>query len=136
MAQFVQLQSELSSFHAAGIGVVALTYDAPDLQQAFVSKNSIGFPFLSDVDAASVKALGILNEDHEPGDGAYGVPHPGIFIVDTDMNIVGKIFVDEYSKRVTAESVLATARQLLSAAERGPVNRRSGKMTMKFNTAE
>ncbi len=113
MAQFVQLQGSLDGFHEAGIGVVALTYDAPGLQQAFVEKNAIQYPFLSDVDATTVKALGILNEDYAPGDGAYGIPHPGVFIVDPQMKIVGKIFVDEYSKRVTAESVLATARELL-----------------------
>ncbi|MFT4614205.1 MAG: peroxiredoxin [Bacteroidia bacterium] len=113
MAQFVQLQNHLTDFTKAGIGVVALTYDAPELQQAFIDKNGIAYPFLSDVDAATVKALGILNEDHEPGDGAYGVPHPGVFIVNPDLEIVGKIFVDGYQKRVTAESVLASAKALL-----------------------
>jgi peroxiredoxin len=136
MAQFVQLQSQLSAFHAAGIGVVGLTYDAPELQQAFAEKNGIRFPFLSDINAASVKALGILNEDYEPGDDNYGIPHPGIFIIDTEMNIVGKIFVSEYSKRVTAESVLATAKGLLPKAQPIPVRRQPSKMTMKFNTAE
>ena len=115
MAQFVQLQGALKDFHAAGIGVVALTYDAPDLQQAFVDKNAIGYPFLSDIDAVSVKALGILNGEYQPGDGAYGVPHPGIFIVDGDKTIVGKIFVEGYRQRVEADAVLKTARELLHA---------------------
>ena len=113
MAQFMQLQGYIEAFYAADIGVVALTYDAPELQQAFVDKNGIEYPFLSDVDAFSVKALGILNTDYAPGDSAYGIPHPGIFIVDPDGVIKGKIFVDAYSQRVTAESVLATAKSLL-----------------------
>ena len=113
MAQFVQLQSSLQAFQEAGIAVVALTYDAPQLQQAFVDKNEISYPFLSDVDASTVKALGILNEDHKPGDRSYGIPHPGIFIVAPDMKIVGKVFVDSYEKRVSAAAVLAYATDLL-----------------------
>lgn len=113
MAQFVQLQSKLSDFTEAGIGVVGLTYDTPEVQQAFVDKNSIQYPFLSDVNASTVKALGILNQEYAPGDAAYGIPYPGIFVVDANKMIVGKIFLDGYRKRVTAESVLASARQLL-----------------------
>ena len=114
MAQFVQLQGSLKAFHDAGIGVVAMTYDAPELQEAFVGENDIDYPFLSDVGAFSVQALDILNEQYQPGDGAYGVPYPGIFIVDEDNTIVGKIFVEGYRTRVEAESVLATAKELLN----------------------
>jgi peroxiredoxin len=113
MAQFVQLQSELDAFHEAGIGVVALTYDAPELQQAFVDKNVIAYPFLSDIDAYTVKALGILNEEKEPGSGSYGIPHPGIFILNSELEIVGKIFVQGYKKRVDARAVLTYAKGLL-----------------------
>jgi peroxiredoxin len=113
MAQFVQLQSSLQAFQDAGIAVVALTYDEPGLQQAFVDKNGITYPFLSDIDAYTVKALDILNEDQKPGDTDYGIPHPGIFIVSPGLKIVGKIFVDGYSKRVSAEAVLAYARERL-----------------------
>jgi peroxiredoxin len=113
MAQFVQLQNNLQAFDDAGIAVVALTYDAPQLQQNFIDKNAIDYPFLSDVDAYTVKALGILNEDYELGDDAYGIPHPGIFVVNNEMEIVGKIFIDGYMKRMDAQSVLAQAKTLL-----------------------
>ena len=35
-----------------------------------------------------MKALGILDENYQPGDEHYGIPHPGIFILDTNMQIV------------------------------------------------
>jgi len=113
MAQFVQLQENLQAFHAAGIAVVAITYDAPELQQAFIDKNGIKYPFLSDIDARSVKALDILNPEKQPGESAYGIPYPGIFIVDSDKKIVGKIFLEGYKKRLDASMVLATATELL-----------------------
>ncbi len=120
MAQFVQLQSKFKDFNEAGIGVVALTYDAPEIQKSFADKNGIEYPFLSDIDATSVNALGILDQAYAPGDDAYGIPYPGIFLVNADRKIVGKIFIDGYAKRVTAESVFITAMQLLARIDHEP----------------
>jgi len=113
MAQFVQLQENKAAFEEAGISIVALTYDEPALQQAFIEKNGIDYAFLSDVNAQTVIALGILNEQYAPGDGAYGIPLPGIFVVNAQRQIVGKLFLDGYKKRIDAASVLAFAKQSL-----------------------
>jgi peroxiredoxin len=112
MKQLVQLQENLEAFQSEGIAVVAMTYDAPELQQTFINANGIKYPLLSDIDAASVKTLDILNTDYEPGSGAYGIPYPGIFVIDRDMKIVGKIFVEGYKKRVDAGHVLGYAKGL------------------------
>jgi peroxiredoxin len=109
----VQLQAHVDQFHSAGIGVVALTYDSPELQRKFIERFSIGYPLLSDVDATSVRNLGILNTDYKPGDSAYGIPYPGVFVLDRDGRIVGKIFIEGYSTRVDADGVLAYAQQTL-----------------------
>ena len=93
--------------------MVALTYDAESLQQQFVERFGIDYPLLSDVDAASVLALGILNEDYEPGDSAYGIPYPGAFVLDEDLTVRGKIFIEGYQTRVDAEHTLAAAREAL-----------------------
>ena len=116
MKQLVQLQENLEAFEESGIAVVALTYDAPELQAAFINEHGITYPFLSDIDAASVKNLGILNPDYEPGDGAYGIPWPGIFVVNANREIVGKIFLEPYSLRVDAAGVLRYAREQLGLA--------------------
>ncbi len=110
----MQLQGRLESYKAAGLNVVALTYDAPPLQQAFIDKFAIAYPVLSDIDAASVKQLGILNTDYKPGDDAYGIPYPGVFIVRPDGRIAGKVFLDGYATRVSAERVLAYAQRVLA----------------------
>ena len=75
--------------------MVAITYDAPELQRAFIEAGGITYPFLSDIDAATMIALGILNEEYSPGERAYGIPHPGVFVVNPQGEIVGKIFVDK-----------------------------------------
>ena len=109
----MELQDHVQSYADAGISIVALTYDAPDLQQEFIDRNSISYPLLSDVDATTIKALGILNESYEPGEPAYGIPHPGVFVLNPDGEIVGKIFVENFRIRVDGENTLAYARQLL-----------------------
>jgi peroxiredoxin len=109
----VQLQSRLSQFEAAQIGVVVLTYDAPALQRKFIDKFAITYPLLSDIDATSIKNLGILDAEYQPGDSAYGIPHPGVFVLNPEEKIVGKIFVEGYSTRVDADGVLAYAQEIL-----------------------
>jgi peroxiredoxin len=109
----VQLQSRLEQFRAAGIGVAALTYDSPALQRKFVERFSITYPMLSDIDATSIGNLGILNADYKPGDSNYGIPYPGVFVVNAEQKIVGKVFVEGYSTRVDADGVFAYAQESL-----------------------
>ena len=93
--------------------MVAITYDDPALQQAFIDKFAITIPVLSDVDALSFKTLGILNEDYMPGDFQYGIPHPGMIVIDPAGKVVGKLFLEAYSSRVDAAAALAFARTAL-----------------------
>lgn len=111
----MQLQDNIQKFDAAGLGLVLVTYDSPELQSAFVNKFNISYPVLSDQDAATVQALGILNDEHAPGDRTYGIPHPGMFILDTNMQIKAKIFVEAYAQRVGADAVLDVAQQALGS---------------------
>ena len=106
-------KENLASFRKAGISVVAMTYDSPELQQDFIDAQGIEYPFLSDIDASSVIAVDILNQQYKPDDDAYGIPYPGVFVVNPDMKIVGKIFVEGYRTRVEAAGVLDYAKQAL-----------------------
>ena len=114
MRQMIELNRIAGRFAAAGIGLVAMTYDAPALQQAFAQKHGIVIPMLSDIDALSFKTLGILNEQYQPGDHHYGIPHPGMIIVDRDGFVVGKLFLEAYSSRVSAEAALTFAKKALA----------------------
>ena len=113
--QLAQLQGIADDFEAAGIGMISITYDSPELQQMFIELASLGYPLVSDVDAESVKALGILNDEYAPGDENYGIPYPGVFVINPDKQIVGKIFVERYQIRVDAPTTLAYAKELLGA---------------------
>lgn len=107
------MQNSVEDFAAAGVGIVVVTYDAPELQQQFVDAAGITYPFISDIDAATILALGILNEDYEPGDDAYGIPHPGVLVLTPDGEIVGKVFIESYRERVDGPGTLRYALEVL-----------------------
>lgn len=116
MRQMIQLQEHKQAFDAAGITLVAITYDEPVLQQAFVDKFGITIPVLSDSNALSFKTLGILNETYQTGDFQYGIPHPGMIIVDPQGVVAGKLFLESYSSRVDAGAALDYARAVLETS--------------------
>jgi peroxiredoxin len=113
MKQLVQLQQYKADFDAAGISLVAITYDTPDLQQQFIDKFGITIPVLSDINALTFKTLGILNTDYVPGDPQYGIPYPGMIVIDTQGQVVGKLFLEAYSVRVDSPAALAFASEAL-----------------------
>lgn len=95
--------------------MIAITYDAPDMQQPFIDAASITYPILSDINGSSAIALGILNEKYAPGEDAYGIPHPGIFVLTPEKEIVRKFFIEGYDTRVSGEAVLAAAKEALDS---------------------
>jgi peroxiredoxin len=113
MRQMIQLQETRADFEAAGIGMVAITYDEPALQQALIVKFGITIPVLSDVNALSFKTLGILNKEYADGDFQYGIPHPGMIVIDPQGTVVGKLFLEAYSSRVDSAAALAFAKSAL-----------------------
>lgn len=116
MKQMIQLQRHKAGFDAAGIGLVAITYDTPQQQQAFIERHGITIPVLSDMDAMTFKTLGILNPQYQPGDAEYGIPYPGMIVIDPRGKVVGKLFLEAYSSRVDSAATLAFAQQVLEQA--------------------
>lgn len=96
-----------------GLGVAAITYDAPEVLAEFAEEEQLGYPLLSDVEAQSVIALGILNEDYEPGHRAYGIPHPGILLVDANGTVLLKRAVPNYRERPPFEELFEAVSVLL-----------------------
>ena len=117
MAQMLQLNKAAADFAAAGIGLVAITYDSPGAQAAFAEEHDIVIPMLSDIDALSFKTLGILNAQYQPGEHHYGIPYPGSIVVDPEGIVVGKVFLEAYSARVSADKVLEYAEAVLGEQE-------------------
>ena len=89
-----------------GLGLAAISYDSPAVLKAFADRQHIGYTLLSDADSAVIRRYGIFNEEVEKGNPAYGIPHPGTYLLDTRGVVVAKYFEDDIKVRDTSESIL------------------------------
>ena len=104
----------MSEFKEAGVAVSASTYDSVEQNAKFKSSEELTYPLLSDQDAKTVKALGILNERYAEGSRPYGVPHPGVILVDTDGKVVLKRAEERYSDRPSMDELLEDVKEFVA----------------------
>ena len=95
----MQLSEWTERYAGHGINVVGVTYDAAEVLASFTQAQGLDYPLLGDRDATVVTTLGIRNEDYPPGHRAYGVPHPGILLLDGARRVVMKRAVSGYRTR-------------------------------------
>ena len=109
----MQLTDIAEQFEVIGVSVVAMTYDSIKTLQEVSEDEGIRFTLLRDEDITHVNRLGILNDtDYEPGQRAYGVPYPGIFLISSDGIIRGKFAEESYRDRPDFSDILAAAANL------------------------
>ncbi len=108
----MQLIEISDQFEAMDITVVAMTYDSVEMLKTVEEDQGIEFTLLHDEGITHVNALGILNEDYEPDSRAYGVPHPGIFLLSPDGVIRFKFAEESYRIRPDFADVLEAAARL------------------------
>ncbi|MDO9477561.1 MAG: peroxiredoxin family protein [Pseudohongiella sp.] len=113
IAQLQKLVDVAPQFAELGVTVAAMTYDSQDILKAAEEDYSVNFPLLQDIDVKHVTALGILNEQYEPGQRAYGIPEPGIFLLSPDGTIRFKFADQDYRMRPDFSLVLQAATSLL-----------------------
>lgn len=108
------MQERVAEFNEAGVAVAASTYDKFEQNAKFKSSEELTYTLLSDQDSTTVKSLGILNENHEEGSFAYGVPHPGVILVDTDGKVVLKRAEEKYSDRPSMDDLLEDVKNFVA----------------------
>ena len=109
----MQLIGITDQFEAMGLTVVAMTYDSVDMLKTVAEDQGIEFALLHDEERTHVNRLGVLNDvDYEPGQRAYGVPFPGIFLIDAHGTIQAKFAEESYRDRPDFADVLAAAAEL------------------------
>ena len=108
MKQLVELQSRYADITRQGLGLIAISYDAPETLKKFSDSRGITFPLISDAGSVIIKRYGLLNETVDPKSRTYGIPHPGTFIVDRRGVVQSRFFEDAYQERYTAATILST----------------------------
>ena len=109
----MQLTDIAEQFEAMGLSLVAMTYDSIEALKEVSEDKVIKVTLLRDEGMTHVNRLGILNDtDYEPGQRAYGVPYPGIFLISSDGIIRAKFAEESYRDRPDFSDVLAVAAEL------------------------
>ncbi|MCC6989123.1 MAG: redoxin domain-containing protein [Acidobacteria bacterium] len=104
----MELQGRYDDIKKQGLGLVSISYDTPETLKKFTASRGITFPLVSDPGSAIIKRYGLFNDTVDPRTSAYGIPHPGTFIVDPKGVVVQRFFEDAYQERYTAATILAT----------------------------
>ncbi len=115
--QVIELDAKRDGFAEAGRPLVVISYDTPALQEAFAEKRGVEASFIADEGSSLIRAFGLLNESHEPGSRAHGIPHPAVFVIDREGIVQAKLFEEDYAtntrsyrNRPAAETILEAAR--------------------------
>ena len=114
-----------------GLGLVAISYDPPEVLASFSKQKGITFPMLSDTGSVTIKRYGILNTVAEEAVGPnakdpvvaadvkkyvsvvganarmVGIAFPGTFILDRSGRVQSRFFEDFYIERNTVSSIMA-----------------------------
>ena len=92
--------------------VATMTYDSLETLNNAEIDYGTDFPLLRDEETRHFSALGIVNDQYEPGQRAYGIPYPGIFLLSADGIIKSKFAEVDYRERPDFSLVLAAAEAL------------------------
>ena len=81
-AQLIDVNGGVAEIEKRGYGLAALSYDSPEILAAFTAKRQIAYTLLSDPKSEVIDRYKLRDPQYPPGNRAYGVPRPIIFILD------------------------------------------------------
>jgi peroxiredoxin len=102
------LQRDLKCIEDAGVHLVGISYDSPELLRKFSEKANITFSLLSDPESKTIDAYHIRNKAARGK--AEGVPNPGTFVLDQEGVIRAKLFLEGYRDRHSTEELVKAAK--------------------------
>jgi peroxiredoxin len=112
IAQLQRLVAAAPELQAMGINVASMTYDPVATLAAAAEEHGVEFPLLFDEDVKHVNSMGLRNTQYEPGQRAYGIPYPGIFLIDAQGVIRAKFAEEDYKLRPEFSLVMEEAKKL------------------------
>lgn len=111
-AQLIDVNGGVAEIEKRGYRVAALSYDSPEILQAFTAKRHIAYTFLSDPKSEAIDLYKLRDPQYPPGSRAYGVPRPIIFVLDKNGVIKAKLYEESYKLRPPVTVVISTLDEL------------------------
>ncbi|WP_440875190.1 peroxiredoxin family protein [Thalassotalea sp. PLHSN55] len=96
----IELNQQADKFKKLGFGLAAISYDNTDILKSFSQEKAISYPLLSDQNVETMIAFNVLNTDYQPADDHYGIPYPGVVVIDKNGKVLDKHFFEGYKQRV------------------------------------
>lgn len=106
----MELNAWKDRFGKTGVNVVGMTYDGREALSDFALDEELGYTLLSDPDGEYMAALGIRNDEYGPGHPGFGIPHPGIMLIDPSRTILYKAAMEDYRQRPPFDQVFDAVR--------------------------
>ncbi|MDQ7049680.1 MAG: peroxiredoxin family protein [Enterobacterales bacterium] len=107
----LELNPVVKDFKKLGYGVIGISYDSPKTLKSFSQSKKLNFALLSDQNVATFSAFNVLNSAHQPGHKHYGIPYPGVIVVDANGIVKHTYFFEGYKKRVKFKKLLKQLEQ-------------------------
>jgi len=105
-AQLIDINSGAAEIEKRGYRIAALSYDSPETLKTFADKRNISFTFLSDPRSEVIDLYKLRDPQYPPGNRAYGVPRPIIFILDKGGVIRTKLYEESFKVRPPVSAVI------------------------------
>ena len=111
-AQLVEINTGVAEIEKRGYKVVGLSYDSPEILQAATAKRNLTYTLLSDPKSEIIDRYNLRDPQYPPGNRAYGVPRPIIFVLDAQGVIKAKFFEESFKYRPRITTVISTLDEL------------------------
>jgi peroxiredoxin len=113
LRQLQQLNTLAHLYKRSGIGLVAISHEAPAQIEALTAHYAITLPLLNDQQTLSFRTLGLLDPQVRQDSALYGRAYPGFIVIDSKGVVVAKLFLADPHLRVDGKSALLLALQAL-----------------------
>jgi len=111
-AQLIDVNSGIAEIEKRGYHVAGLSYDDPEVLQAFTLKRDLTYTLLSDPKSEVIDRYNLRDPQYPPGNRAYGVPRPIIFILDPRDTIKAKLYEESFKNRPPITAVTSKLDEL------------------------
>jgi len=96
----IELNNHADKFRKLGYGLAAISYDNTEILKTFSKHKKISYPLLSDQRVKTMSTYNIVNNEYAIGDDNYGIPYPGVVVIDNTGKVVDKHFFKGYKNRI------------------------------------
>ena len=104
------IEKRLADFEAAGVRVVAVSVDEPDVSRDFAKKAGLTFRILSDPNTEVIRRYDLLHVGGGP-DG-HDIARPAEFLLDSKRVVRWENFTEDVRVRARADAMLAVVKGL------------------------